>query len=564
MWMCRMFSLSLRGAQRRSNPRVTWRLLRAPWALAMTFVLFACAPMPIPTSPAETGAPAPATLTPRANQSSTPIDLPVGGSIVIGAVGNTNLAANTMPRFLQDAIYDSLLEPDPANGSLKPALAESYEVSDDAMSITFHLRDGVKWHNGDPFTANDVQATIDAFNRPNFRGTPVTDYGPFLRANARDAQTVDVLFSEPYCPALVYFGTMKIYPKAIAEAPGLPRLSPDKLIGTGPLKLLSSNQDHFELTRNEEYYRGAPPIESWTLRMFPDAKKMRAAFQSNEIDLIAEAGEYNSVKSLAGAKTYPVDGAQVVMLMFNLEDSRLSDVRVRQALTYALDKKVLLNDLGGRGKLVDASALPGFWAYPANPLTYSFDITKAKQLLSDAGWRDSGEGVLKKNNRPLDLQLWSEADDPVLEPLAFRIREMYAALGVQVTLELNDRSGWVTHAFQHRFDLLLLSRMIPLDLDQRWYWQSNQNEKGNGFNFGSYASGRADTAMRDAVRVNGCDAAGRASLFAEMNKQIATDAPVVFLIAPKRYTVARERVLGIAPSPFAGDYWNVEQWRVRP
>lgn len=556
--------MSLREAQRRSKLRVSRSLLRAIRVLAMT-VLAACTPVPIPTSPAETRASAPGTLTPGANQLPAPANLPIGGSIVIGSIGNMNLAANAMPRFLQDALYDSLLEADPANGSPKPALAESYEVSDDATTITFHLRDGVKWHNGEPFTANDVEATINAFNSPNFRGTPVTDFGPFVRVTALDELTVQLLFSESYCPALTYFGTLKIYPKSIAEARDFPRLTPDKLIGTGPLRFVSRNEERYELTRNDEYYRGAPPIETWTLKMYLDAKKLRAAMASGDVDAMsAEAGEYNAIKSIVAAKIYPVDSMQIVMLMFNLEDSRLTDPRVRQALTYALDKKVLLNDLGGQGKLADASAIPGFWAYPSSPLTYSFDTTKAKQLLSDAGWRDTGDGILKKNARPLDVQLWSEADDPVLEPLAFRMREMIAALGVQIQLALDDRPGWVTHAFDHRFDLLLLARTIPLDPDQRWYWQSDQNEKNNGFNFGSYASGRADAAMREGVRVSGCDAAGRASQFAELNKQLVTDAAAVFLIAPKRYVVAGSRVLGVSPSAFAGDFWNLEQWGVRP
>jgi hypothetical protein len=76
------------------------------------------------------------------------------------------------------------------------------------------------------------------------------------------------------------------------------------------------------------------------------------------------------------------------------------------------------------------------------------------QLLSDAGWRDSGDGIVKKNGRPLDVQLWSQADDPVLEPLAFRIREMLATLGVQIQLALDDRAGWITRAFDHRLMIL--------------------------------------------------------------------------------------------------------------
>src|SRR5574341_516624 len=258
------------------------------------FFLVACAPMPLPTAPAEmpVGANAPAATetpaTPGPTQSPPlPADLPEGGSIVIGAVGNMNLGANAMPLFLQDAIYDSLLRPDPANGALKPALAESYDVSNDATMFTFHLKRGVRWHNGNAFTADDVVATINAFSSPNFRGTPVTDFGPLVKASAPDAQTVQVSFRDGYCPALTYIGTMKIFPRAVAENANFPRLTSAQLIGTGPLKFVSLGEDQFVLMRNENYYRGALPIDSWMLRLFPDAAALRAAFASKQIDVMA-------------------------------------------------------------------------------------------------------------------------------------------------------------------------------------------------------------------------------------------------------------------------------------
>jgi len=576
MWMIRKFGVSLRASERRSNLVIgklevgNWKLetpalqrtqcgasVASSLALLAMTLATACAPLPSPT------ALPPATLA-HPIQTPTP-DAPIGGTITLGAVGAISLAANTLPQFLQDALYDSLLEPDPFNGALKPALAESYEVNSDSTQFIFHLRDGVHWHNGDTLNSDDVAATINAYNNPSFRGVNTTDLGPFVRASVRDPLTVQVLFSEAYCPALTYIGTMKIFPRAVAESKEFPRLTSEKLIGTGAFRFASRGEDRIELTRNDDYFRGAPPLEKVTLRMFADAKKLRAAFSAGEIDVMtSDAGTYASIKNLTGAKIFPVDAPQIAMLLFNLEDARFADVRVRQALTYALNRKVFVDDAAGQAKLTDASLLPSFWAYPPNPISYSYDVNKAKQLLSDAGWRDAGDGTLKKNNRPLSLQLWTEADDPVLEPLAFRIREQYAALGAPTELALDDHSGWVTRAFQHRFDVLLLSRKIPLDLDQRWYWQTDQNAKGSGFNFGSYASARADALMRDAVRVSGCDAKGRGDLIAQMQRQLASDAPAAFLIAPKRFVVARERVLGIAPSPFAGDFWNLEQWRVRP
>jgi peptide/nickel transport system substrate-binding protein len=535
--------------------------MKIRFSCCFALFLIACAPMPVPTAPGDTRNP-PATLT-RTISTPTP-EAPIGGSVTVGAVGSMDLAANALPQFLQDALYDSLFEPDPKDGSLKPALAQSYEVNANATQYTFHLRDGVHWHNGDMLNSDDVAATINAYNNPNFRGINLIDLGPFMRAAAIDPLTVQVLFTESYCPALTYISTMKILPRVVAESAGFPRLTPEKLIGTGPLRLASRGDDRFELVRNDDYFRGASALDKITLRMFSDVKKLRAAFQAGEVDVMtAEAGTYGSIKNLAGAKIYPVSAPQAVMLLFNLEDARFADVRVRQALTYALNRQIFLNDFGGQATLVNSSTVPGFWAAPTDGAAYGYDVNKSKQLLVDAGWRDTGDGILKKNNRPLSVELWTEADDPVLEPLAFRIREMFAAVGAPTELQLDDHSGWVTRAFQHRFDVLLLVRNIPLDFDQRWYWQTDQNTKGSGFNFGSYSNSRVDALMRDGTRTAGCDVRARASSFADAMKQIVSDAPAAFLIAPKRFVVARERVVNLAPSTFAGDFWNIEQWRAK-
>lgn len=526
--------------------------------------------MRIPTSDATpTHAPTPRALTtPMPGGPPAPtVNAPEGGSIIIGAVGDLNLTANLMAPFLQNAIYDSLLQPDPTNGALKPALAESVQVSSDATTITFHLRSGVRWHNGDLLTADDVVATINALASPDFRGTPVTDFGPFVKASAPDERTVQVILRDGYCPALTGIGTMNILPRAVVESASFPRRTPAQWIGTGPLKFLSRGDDHFVLARNDDYYRGAPHIDSWVLKLFPDAATLRAAFAAQQVDLMAMLpgdAARAGIKNIAGTTVLATDAPEFIGLLFNSDHIALNDVRVRQALTYALDRTVLLNDLAGQGRVLDASALPSYWAYPARLPRYAFDVGKAKQLLSEAGWRDSGDGVLRKNGKPLSLQLWAEADDPILEPLAFRLREMYAALGIQVELELDDRPGWVTHAFQHRFDLLLLSRKIPLDPDQRWYWQSDQNVRGSGFNFGSYSNARVDALIKESLRVGACDAGARATLFGEINRNLLMDAPGAFLLAPKKYLVTRDRVLGAAPSSFAGDFWNLAEWRVKP
>lgn len=542
----------------------------APCLLVLFVFLVACVPTPEPGILSPTPAPQisqSATLAPMVTPVPTPtIELPMGGSITIGVLGTVSLELNVMPSFIQNAVFDSLLTIDPKNGSLKPGLAQSFEVSPDATTITFRLRADVKWHNGDPFAADDVVATIKAFSSLTFRGTPVTDFGTNMRVSALDAQTVQIVFSEGYCPALTSIGTMTIVPRAVASSINFPRLTPAQMIGTGALKFVSRNENVFTFERNANYFRGAPAIDNWTVKVFADAATLRAAYTSNQIDLMPAAlDSYQIIKKTLGAQANLVasDSPQSITIVFNTDTPTLSDARVRQAINYALDRNVLLNDVSGQASMIDGSALPGFWANANNLPRFGFDPAKAKQLLADAGWRDLNNGVLYKSGKPLRLELWTEADDPVLEPLAFRIREQLAVVGIQAVMALDDRPGWMTRAFSHRFDLLLMSRTIPIDPDQRWYWQSNQNEKGNGFNFGSYASPMVDALSKSLLVAPSCDSKARAVAFGELNRNLIIDSPAIFLFAPKKYLVAQNRVLNLAPSSFAGDWWNVNEWHVK-
>jgi peptide/nickel transport system substrate-binding protein len=542
-------------------------------ALLALGLLIACAPAPVPRADAP-GALTPRTTPTRATTvvSSAPAPTPTiagpeGGAISIGVIGATTLEMNVMPELVQDALFDSLLRINPANGALEPSLAESFQISSDNLTMTFRLRPGIKWHDGAPLTADDVVATIREFSAADFRGRPITDFTNFVRATAIDPQTVQLTFSDAYCPALASIGTLKILPRAVVSSANFPKLTPAQMIGTGALKYVSSNGEQFILQRNAAYYRGAPHIDDWTIRVFNDAERaaMRAAFAAKQIDVMTGApGEFTALKKIPDANVLAVDANEFIALMFNFDNAALNDPRVRQALAYAIDRNVLAKDVENQVTLIDTSALPGFWSTPGNLPRYTSDPTKAKQLLADAGWRDNGDGVLRQNNRPLQLELYTQADDPLLEPFAFRIREMFAAIGIQTILQLDDRSGWITRAFTHRFDLLLLSRKIPLDPDQRWYWKSDQNEKNSGFNFGSYVNRNVDAFFQAGQRVAACETGARAKIYGDVFRTLVSDAPVAFLFAPKKYLVARERVLNLVPSSFAGEFGNLIEWRVKP
>jgi peptide/nickel transport system substrate-binding protein len=563
-------------------------------ASAILALAAACSPQPVPTppsSPTTSATGTPSAPLPSATARATPRLL--GGSIVIAAIGQPSHEVTSLPPFIANALYDSLLRVDPTDGSLKAGLAESWQVSDDARTFTFRLRPGVRWHDGQPLTAQDVLFTIQAMSAPDVRLTvPAADFGQLTEVTAPDSQTVRVTFKVAYCPALTSIGAIKILPEHILGTPasptlneggqngtptstpagkgemrGVASLAPDQFVGTGPLVLKTWTADSITFTSNGYYWNGAPAIADWTYKIFANVADAQAALKRGQVDLLSlEAGQAAGIPAPAGVKTVTRPMNQFYSLAINQEQGIFADARVRQALAAALNRPSLAADLFGKdAQVLQTSLLPTFWASPTDAAQPSYDPTQARKLLADAGWSDTdGDGILDKNGKPLQVTLWAVADDPDDEPLAFDIRNMLAQAGFQVLLQLDDRDEMLTRLFLHEFDLAVAPWNIPLDPDQHWFWQSTENTPGEGLNFASYSNPQVDDLMQHGNLVPRCDSNARRTIYAQAYRAIAKDLPQVFLLAPPVYVEARTRVVGLEPSAFAGDFWNINSWGVAP
>ncbi len=534
----------------------------------------ACSPEPTPApTPLPTLSPLPAPSvtvpppTPSPVQTVTLAPHHVGGSIVIAGIGQPSREVTSLPRFVAEALYDSLLHVDPADGSLKAGLAESWQVADDARTFTFHLRSGVRWHDGQPLTAQDVVFTVKTLSDPNLRLTPAADFGPLVDVVAVDDHTVQVRLKDPYCPSLTNIGTLKILPAHVLANKDLTSLSAEQFIGSGPLVLKAWTADAITFATNATYWNGAPPIADWTYRIFATAAEAQAALDGEQADLVAlDAAQAAGFSPPPDLKVNTRASNQYYSMAINGEREIFADARVRQALALALNRPGLAADLFGKdAQVLQTSVLPDFWASPGDPAPPAYDPARARQLLGEAGWQDSdGDGVLDKEGKPLRVTLWAVADDPIDEPLAFAVRQMLAQVGVQALLQLDDRDGMLTRLFLHEYDLALAPWNIPLDPDQHWYWQSNENKPGDGLNFVSYSNSQVDDLLQRGNSTPGCDPNARRAIYAQAYSTIANDVPQVFLFAPPAYVYARARIIGLAPSSFAGDYWNLNSWQVAP
>ncbi len=481
------------------------------------------------------------------------------GSVVIAGLRPATGEITALPEFVSAALFDSLLNVNPNDGSLTPGLAESWRVSADGKTMTFTLRSDVKWHDGTSFSADDAVFTIKAFSDPEIRITPAAEFGPISAVSAPNSRTVQVAFDEPFCAALAYIGSLKILPSHRLQGKSLTEVSPDDLTGTGPLVLARWQDDAISFAANRQYWQGTPQIVNWTYRMYPDERTAQKAVQQGEADVFVG----DAPSGAPPDARYPAN--EFYALAFNVKRSPLDDSRVREALAMALDPAVFLQRMGEGTTVLAASVLPTAWFAPhITPLAH--DPARARQLLREAGWtRDSdGDGILEKDGQPLELTLWARGDEPHSELAAELVREQLAAIGVRAILQLDDRTLFLTRLFLQEYDLAIANFNIPLDPDQHYFWSSAENKPGFGLNVTGYASQEVDQALEAGNRVPSCDPATRRSAYAPVFRQIAKDLPMVFLFAPPRAVITRSPVDGIEPSSFAGAFWNLNRWGVAP
>lgn len=480
-----------------------------------------------------------------------------GGSITVAGIGTPSDEITALPGFVSNALFDSLLRVNPQDGSLAPGLATGWQVSNDAKTFTFTLRSDVKWHDGKPFTADDVVFTLKALSDPKIRITPVADFGTLTDVVAPDARTVKVTFSEAYCAALTYLGRVKILPGHVFENKTFDGFNAQDLIGTGPLVLKTWQDNTLTFRANDAYWDGAPWITEWTYRAFENERTARDAVHQNQADVFALDAISDAAQNL------PYTTNEFYALAINTKRAPFDMPGVRQALAAALDPSAFTAD--GSGTQLETSLLSTFWAHPSNLEQTGFDAAHARQILADAGWRDTdADGILEQAGKPLQVSLWVQQDDPLAERTAQRVRTQLEAVGIRAVLKPTDRTLFLTRLLLQEYDLALAHFNIPLDPDQHYFWTPREDKPGYGLNVTGYSNADVEKILTAGNAVAGCDPAARKQTYAPMFQQLANDTPMVFLFAPTRFVAAQSQVQGIKPNSFAGAFWNLSTWEVAP
>ncbi len=468
------------------------------------------------------------------------------------------MPANLDPRIGTDAqsedldglLFDSLVARD-AHMNLVPSLAERWETPD-PLTYIFHLRRGVRFHDGRPLTSADVKFTFDSLLSGAVQSPKRGAYLPVASIGAPDDATVVFHLREPDSSFLWNLAQPGI---GIVPAGSGPQLGRNP-IGTGPFRFVSMIPDEeIVLERNPGYFGAAPRIERVRFRVVPEAVVRALELRKGTADV----GGVNSltpdmVEALAGQPGIAVEdqpGTQVAYIAFNFEDSALSRREVRQALAYATDRESLVRYLlRGQARLADSLLPPNHWAYEQNVKRYPYDPARANQLLDAAGFPRGPDGV----RLHLTLKTSTEESTRVLgEALANQWRRV----GVVLDLHSLETATFYSDIARGSFQLYTL-RWIGAnnDPDIYSYAFSSRRMPPDGANRGHYRNPSLD-ALLDQQRAE-MDLAKRKILLSEIQKIVAEDEPYILLWYVDNVCVHRTRIRDIILSP-AGSYDFLER-----
>jgi peptide/nickel transport system substrate-binding protein len=475
------------------------------------------------------------------------------------------LASDSASGDISGLIYNGLTKYD-KNIKVTSDLAESWEVSPDGLQIIFHLRKGVKWQDGVEFTANDVLFTYRTVIDPKVPTPYSSNYGPVDKVEILDKYTVRVTYKEPYAPALESWG-MGIVPKHILDGKDITyEYYSRNPIGTGPYKMKEwVTGQKIVLEAFNDYFEGRPGINRYVARVIPDTATMFLELKFGGIDFMGITPPQFKLQANSEFFNkyfqkfrYPAFG--YTYLGYNLLDPKFSDRRVRQALTYSINKKDIIDGvLLGYGTPCTGPFPPESWAYNPNVKDLEYNPEKAMMLFEDAGWKTGKKGLLEKNGEPFVFTvLVNQGNDERLKTAQI-IQESLKKVGVQMKIRVLEWQAML-HEFidKKRFEAIIMGWGLSRDPDNYDIWHSSKTKEGE-FNFISYKNDEVDNLLLEGRR--NFDIEKRKKIYHRIHEILAEDQPYTFLYVPDALPVLHKRFKGVEKAPL-GIWYDFIHWHV--
>ncbi|MBN2381721.1 peptide-binding protein [bacterium] len=503
---------------------------------------------------------------------------------------NPVLSNDSQSSHVQDLLYEGMITIDGTpESNYVGRLAENWLISDDNLQITFFLRKGIKWHDGEPFTAEDVKFTFDTAARsdiPSFGKKATVE--TIDRIDILDPFTIRFTFKYPFSPALILVGGSSIIPKHRLDEQGLAeekqRLGSESPvlfvtsefnrspIGTGPYAFVEwKTAQHIKLVKNDQYWDSehVPSIQNVVFKIIPNRTVAYNILQKGELDVFRarpiQYMRFERSDDLTGkfrGLAYYEPNYYYIGWNNRAERKIFSNRQIRLAMSYALDCQAFIDKvLYGLAEPISGPFYMKSWAYNQEIKPIPFDLDKATELLTQEGWVDQDrDGILDRDGTSFDFELILPTGSPTMDQLASIVQANLKRIAIKVNIVQYEWSVYLNLIRKGEFDAYLGGWSLGVDPDPYSIWHSSQIGIGN--NYIGFNNAEVDTLLEKGRRE--FDREKRKQIYGRVHEIIHREQPYTFVHASKETYILSKRLKNVSVSPFGlfGFFPGQIDWRL--
>ncbi|HEU5139130.1 MAG TPA: peptide-binding protein, partial [Bacillales bacterium] len=501
-----------------------------------------------------------------------------GGDLITAVNGQpTNFNAyyysDTASGDIAGLMFNGLIK---VNKEIAPEgdLAKDWEISDDGLTYTFHLRKGVKFHDGKPMTSADVKFSYNIPRSEDYTGPRASSFSVIKSIETPDDYTVKISLKNKYAPFLLETATYPILPKHLLKDVPIKDMEKAEFntsnpVGTGPYKFVEWKKGQYvKVKANENYFAGRPHIDTITVKAVSDANSRMAQFQAGQINFMwgetTQAKTINALEDQGKAKVKRTLGLNYDYIGWNQKNPLFQSKTVRQALTHAINRKGILKAaVNGEGKIANTPGSPlQKWSYNPDVPVFAYNPEKAKKMLASEGWKDhNGDGTIDKNGKEFKFTILSNKGNQRRKTIGEIVQQNLKKVGIDAQPKLMEWSAELEKINPPNwdYDAVILGWALGADPDPKQIFSATEIKKG--LNFVWYKPDqKIEKLMQENSKVT--DREKRGEMIKEIQAAIAEDQPYTFLYYKNNimvYTPKLHAQQGIDTSFYHVKDWWIEQ-----
>lgn len=481
------------------------------------------------------------------------------------------VATDVYTQNVNNFIFETLIDFDRDTFDTIPKLATSWEISADNKKFTFHLRHDVKWHDGQPFTADDVVFTANLFRGPqNPNPNGQVYYGDVEDVIKVDEDTVQFVYKKIYFKGFSICGTMEILPKHLLKNETDHENSDfnDHPIGTGPYRFLKQKRNHSILLEKNSYYWGPQSnIEKILFKIVSDSAIAIQLIKKEGLDYLGEVRviqwlkQTNSLKFNQKFRKMAYPGKSYSYVAWNNQSPFFSDKRVRKAMTLMIDRQKIIEKMQhGIGKVATGPFYPFGKQHNSLIKPYPYNPNYARKLLEEAGWKDSdGDGFLDKNGKKFSFVFLVPSESKFSERLATILKESLEKVGIEMKISQMEWNALLEKVYTHKkFDATIMQWELPVESDPYQLWHSSLAFVPNSSNYIGYQNKDVDELLEQARAE--FDEDKRNAIYHRFHKILHEEQPYTFLNSSPILDIISQRIENVVIHKYGV---NPLEWRIK-